>query len=260
MNQESRRPLLVFGDDGKPPADRAWSWIRAQDWDGWHLDLISADQDAEVDWGRPASGESWTPPWERELSGFSGRPDHAQLKFATDPRAMLADIEADLLVVGIESDTYLEALLTGSTTEWLLHHPPAPLVIARNDLPTRQVTACVDGSTHSLAALDSFAKLPLAAGSSVTLLAVSDGRVDLDDALAASAERLTGKVAQIDEVRLEGDATKAILDHLNDTGPDLVVLGTRGLTGWQRIRLGSTAGAVARAARCSSLVDYEEVR
>jgi nucleotide-binding universal stress UspA family protein len=40
--------------------------------------------------------------------------------------------------------------------------------------------------------------------------------------------------------------------------PDLVALGTRGLTGMRRLHHGSTAGAIARAAPCSVLLACAE--
>jgi nucleotide-binding universal stress UspA family protein len=55
-----------------------------------------------------------------------------------------------------------------------------------------------------------------------------------------------------------GRATDTILASLEETGADLVVLGTRGLTGWRRLRLGSTASAVVRSAPCDALVACSE--
>jgi nucleotide-binding universal stress UspA family protein len=41
-----------------------------------------------------------------------------------------------------------------------------------------------------------------------------------------------------------GHPTTRIVDHIEEHAPDLVVMGTKGLTGWRRLRLGSTASAV----------------
>ena len=57
---------------------------------------------------------------------------------------------------------------------------------------------------------------------------------------------------------LPGRPTEALLRAIADTGADMVVLGTKGLTGWQRIRVGSTAGALVRRAECNMLVAAAE--
>jgi nucleotide-binding universal stress UspA family protein len=50
---------------------------------------------------------------------------------------------------------------------------------------------------------------------------------------------------------LEGDAKKAILDYAAKWNPDLIVLGSHGRRGIDRIVLGSVSEAVARHAHCS---------
>ena len=65
---------------------------------------------------------------------------------------------------------------------------------------------------------------------------------ELGDVAAA----LIGAGALVDIQEQVGKPTKVILDRVDEHRPDLVVLGTRGLTGIERLRVGSTAGAVAR--------------
>ena len=48
--------------------------------------------------------------------------------------------------------------------------------------------------------------------------------------------------------------TTVIKRHLDEFEPDLVAFGTRGLSGLQRLRVGSTASSIARTASCSVLV------
>lgn len=257
----SRRPLLVFADDGSVPANTAWRWITNQTWPGWHVDVMTADTEGTpVEWGMPARASEWTPTWDRtvEVEGAEGV---RFLKVATDPRAMLADGEGvDVLVLGLRTHSFLQGVVTGSTTEWLLHHPPAPLLVARNPESVRRVVACVDGSEHALAALEAFATLPLAAESTVTVLSVADGRADAAAAATEGAGSLEGRVPDVTTVVRSGPPTYTILDFLDGVLPELVVLGTRGLTGWQRLRLGSTASAVVRGAPSSSLIASTDTR
>lgn len=256
-DSSSRRPLLVLGDDGNAPADSAWEWVVNQSWPGWHIDVMTADpEDARIAWGKPARVEEWETTWERTAADLDSAESVRFLKVITDPRAMLADVEADLLVVGLRSGSYLDAVVTGSTTEWLLHHPPAPLLVVRTSNRVRRALVCVDGSEHALSAITAFTALPVASSTDVTVLAVDDGRVDVEAATSHAMEALEGRVGAVDEAVESGSPARTILGQIDRLSPDLAVLGTRGLTGWRRLRLGSTAAAVVRMAPCTSLVDF----
>ncbi len=248
--------LLVLADDGTPPSTTAWIWLTQQPWKAWRIAVMTADETA-IEWGRPAEVVEWTPDWERLPEAIPG----AAMSFLhvnADPRAMLAEREdADLIVVGMRAESHLEAVVSGSTTEWLLHHPPAPLVVVSRSGAVRNVSVCVDGSTHALAALDSFLALPLSVDTKVTLLSIADGRVNAKAAVEQARARLKDEPVTVRATIALGRPTPAILDHIATHTPDLVVMGTRGLTGWQRLRLGSTASAVVRSAKTTSLVASE---
>jgi nucleotide-binding universal stress UspA family protein len=160
---------------------------------------------------------------------------------------MLGDrTDADLLVVGRPGATHEHLPAIGSTADWLLHHPPAPLAVIGAPGRVGSVLACVDGSVHAQRAVEVFSSLPLATGTEVTALAVDDGRTDPAAAVATATEALDGLVSSVTGLTVVGSPSETILRHLAETSPDLVVMGTKGLTGWQRLVLGSTAGAVAR--------------
>jgi nucleotide-binding universal stress UspA family protein len=57
-----------------------------------------------------------------------------------------------------------------------------------------------------------------------------------------------------DHVMLEGDPAEEIIDYANNGNIDLIVMGTHGRTGLERLLLGSVAEKVLRGARCSVLV------
>lgn len=256
---ETRR--LVFGDDGSAPADAAWRWIANHPWPAWQVDVLTADtEDAPIEWGAPPRTTEWDPTWGRTEQVEAAKGVRF-VKVATDPRAMLAEVEdVDLMVLGLRTHSFLQGFVTGSTTEWLLHHPPAPMVVARTPDRAKNVVVCVDGSEHALTALEAFASLPLAQGANITVLSVADGRSNADEAVTAGARGLEGRVAEIATVVRRGSPTPAILDYLDERLPELVVLGTRGLTGWARLRLGSTASAVVRGAPCTSLIASTDIR
>ena len=55
-------------------------------------------------------------------------------------------------------------------------------------------------------------------------------------------------------VFLEGDPAGEIVRYATDAGIDLIVMGTHGRTGLERLLLGSVAEKVMRDANCSVLV------
>jgi nucleotide-binding universal stress UspA family protein len=249
------RPTVVFGDDGTPAADVAWLWINSQRWPGWRLEVVSA---RPPEAGPPLVRERaqlhpWDPPHLRPLFAEAEFAETEHLTAEADPRLVLSRA-SDLLVIGPRGPGLLKSLHLGSTADWLLSHPPAPMVIVRHGCAVRSVVLCVDGSIHAERATDALADLPWAGQLDITVLAVDDRRCDVEAATAAATERLDRVGARITSSIVRGQPTPSILSYLEDATPDLVALGTRGLTGLRRLRVGSTAAAVARAATCSALV------
>lgn len=248
-------PLLVFGDDGSRGADVAWLWCNNHRWTGWSVEVVTA---TDPGWPPPAGASAlreWEPSWGR---AFWRSDEVASLRYRTaaaDPRVLLdARHDASLIVLGSRGLGHMRSLWVGSTAEWLLHHPPAPLAIVKTAAVAREVVVCADGSGHARRAIDAFLALPLAAEAEVLVVGVTDGRGDTAAAVEEARARLDGRVRHVEAREVEGKPTDAILGVLEDERPGLVVLGTRGLTGLERLRLGSTASAVVRAAGCNSLL------
>ncbi len=245
---------VLLGDDDSAGSDLAWFWVNAQRWDGGRLTVLRADPPA---YGAPAGDESARPtdPWRTavESAGFG------EIEFCVadaDPRVALlaAAADADLVVVG-PAGHGMGPRLVGSTTEWLLHDPPAPIVLARRGRTVRRVVLCADGSEHANAAAGALADLPWASSLEIDVVAVDDGRTDAAAAIESSVAKLASTGATISTTTLEGRRPhREILSHLDRTDTDLVALGTHGLSTLRRLTLGSTANAVAQLAPCSVLV------
>ncbi len=257
MATENREPggTIVFGDDGSSPADAAWLWINNQSWAGWNLEVITATEPPltppSVD--REPDLIEWDSPFSRTPLPQAGLGQVRFLTAVADPRILLGRrSDADVMVVGTKGLNPLQALLLGSTTEWLLQDPPAPLVVARSAARVGQALVAVDGSSHARRAVEAFALLPWAGQASVLVLAVDDGRTDLE-AISVALDLLHQEGIDAEGQQAAGRPTDVILEQIELRGPELVVLGTRGLTGLDRPRLGSTAAAVIRHGPCSVL-------
>jgi nucleotide-binding universal stress UspA family protein len=191
-------------------------------------------------------------------------------------RAIATEASADLVVVGPHGRGRLEAILVGSTSQGLLDGAHTSVLVARplrDDL--RTVVLAIDGSRHSAAAVRFLAALPLPPEArivAVTVLPARDPgygrawsdafleRIEADEreagtrvlAEAVGALRSAGRVVS-DELR-SGAPKHAILEAIEEHGADLVVLGARGLGGFEQLVLGSVSRGVAKAAPCSALV------
>jgi nucleotide-binding universal stress UspA family protein len=66
--------------------------------------------------------------------------------------------------------------------------------------------------------------------------------------------RPTNPEIPVEHVFLEGDPAPEIINYAAGTSADLIVMGTHGRTGLERLLLGSVAEKVMREAQCSVLV------
>lgn len=111
-----------------------------------------------------------------------------------------------------------------------------------------------DGSPGALAAADLLAQLPLPPASRITLLAVTGAEDDSERILSATRSRLGEGKAQLETMIRTGSAAVEILAAAQEQKPDLLVLGSRGLSPVSRFLLGSVAERVARHTGCAVLV------
>jgi len=243
--------VLLFGDDGSQASDAAWLWINNHTWSGWALDRLTASTVTVKALGpvRDVPRLERTPFTE---AGFSA----VQSSFVDgDPRVVLSEVaDADLLVVGSHGRSNWRGTWVGSTTTWLMQDPTAPLVMIRHGRRTQRVLVAVDGSVHADAAVQALVELPWASTLEVLVVSVDDGRTDAAASLKAGAMRLEGSVATLATQELSGHATDALVEAIENSAPDLVVMGTRGLTGWSRLTVGSTATAVVHSSGCNALL------
>lgn len=250
--------LVVMGDDASAAADTAWGWIDSQVWAQWRVDVVTA----RVPPIGPPLGEGaalprqWEPPRPRRARREADLAEVRHLVADADPRLVLGSRDdADLLVVGPRGHGLLKRLHLGSTAEYLLHHPPAPLVVARRATPVRRALIAVDGSPHAHRAVQAFTSLPwVTACESVTVLGVREDGAPVERGVRDAVETLAASGVSPDRLDRDGSVADAVMDAVSSFAADLVVLGTRGSTGLPLLFVGSTAGAVVRGADCSVLV------
>lgn len=94
------------------------------------------------------------------------------------------------MVVGRRGPGIAKALHLGSTAEWLMVHPPAPMVVARHGRTTLTTSVCHDGSPHADAAMAALCRMPWIDGVPVTIVSVDDGAMDVERTVRAARATL----------------------------------------------------------------------
>jgi nucleotide-binding universal stress UspA family protein len=235
------------------------------------LEAAVAEQIAEIN--RRAverlAGTDWT------VSGVV-RHGRAASAIVADARAF----EADLVIIGSRGHGQIASLLLGSVSSEVVDHAPCPVLVARTPSMSGLVFA-TDGSPAASAAETILGTWPIFASSSMRVVsvaevefpwtagiaptmlqAVADGYADdlreareVHQRLADEASRrLREHGRSVEGEMREGAPASEILAVAEAAGAELIVLGSRGLTGLKRLVLGSVARNVLQAGRISVLV------
>ncbi|MEY3732653.1 MAG: hypothetical protein RL347_12 [Actinomycetota bacterium] len=252
--------LLVLADDHSEGASIAWEWVRAQSWPGWNAEVVTVVS-SETPGAVEVEPYEWEPPVRRVPYRSTMLKEVRHIRAQGDARQVLGSVDADLLVIGPRGAGLAKKLHLGSVAEWLINCPVSPMVIARRPRKVEHVVVAVDGSTHSTRAVDTLRALPWLSQSNVQLVAVETG----NGSATAGAERALATLdAACRDVGVtvlrpaEWDLTISvrgeIMQYLHGHPCDLLVMGTHGLQGWERLRVGSTADYLTHHVEASVLL------
>jgi nucleotide-binding universal stress UspA family protein len=174
----------------------------------------------------------------------------------------------DVLVMGTRGLGPIRSVVIGSVARSLAQLSPVPVLIVRDlGAAPQRVLIAVDGSDASRAALAAFARLPVPNDITVELLHVLSARdwsgipmrdeelvqlrgteeraeSDAADALLKTSSQALPKAMAVRTATERGAVAETIRAHADAMDADLIVLGSRGLTGPRRPFWGSTAERV----------------
>ena len=214
-----------------------------------------------------------------ETRVLRGRPGSAIVEEATDLRA-------DLVVVGSRGLGPLRSVLLGSVSAEVVDHAPCPVLVARGASIGRVLVA-VDGSDTARRAVEHLADAKYLEGHRLHVLTVGPrlhaGRPywamnmtepaarTVEDLVAEDRRRSETHAARAAEALMRdgfevewtigaGDPSHEIIEAAENLDCDLIVLGSRGLTGLDRILLGSVARNVLLHSVTSVLIVREPIR
>lgn len=190
----------------------------------------------------------------------------------------------DLIVAGTRGRTGWKRLLVGSTAARLIRKAHCPVLTvhptdAGSPRPVRTLLVPTDFSEDAALAADAATRILGEAGADrrmvllhayhvpyeatylpapVLLDAISAADARVKRMIEALAAKLRDTGIRVDTVTCEADPAPAILDHAKSVGADLIAMGTQGLSGLNRLLLGSTAERVIASAPCPVLTVRRE--
>jgi nucleotide-binding universal stress UspA family protein len=218
----------------------------------------------------------------KALEKEAGATVTAEVSDATDPaRAIAEAVEAhaaDLIVMGTHGHSGIKHAFLGSVAERTLRTAPCPVLAVKESGPTAaapisRILVAMDFSPHAEEAAQVATRLAKRLSASVDVLHVFDLPRDYIPYASVFGTELEQKVEsgvaeKLESVRERLEATDVpvtlhyrrghpsvvIADTAEQSGCQLIVMGTRGQTGLSHVLLGSVAERTLRAAPCSVLV------
>lgn len=205
-----------------------------------------------------------------------GRPASALLHEASA-------MQPDLIVIGSRGHGPMATVLLGSVSTEVVDHASCPVLVARGPAAHRLIVG-VDGSASAQRAIAALTRWPIFAGLPARVVAVAEApagwavgvgaafypawvelRDSTVDARRGQLEQVADRACQdlvmaglraTSELR-EGDAADELVRAAAEDGADLIVTGSRGLSGLARLALGSVARKVVLHTSASVLVVRE---
>jgi len=205
-----------------------------------------------------------------ETHATIGRPKTEIVKLAEE-------LDAGLVVLGSRGFGSLKRALLGSVSNGVVRHTHSSVLVVRGsgegDQPPGRILLAVDGSGEAAAAAEAAVEISSATGSKLHVLSVLRSPYPGPETWDIGEERLkrvrrnvrtfvyglseqpTAEGGHIEEMHLAfGKPDKEIVALGERIEVDLVVIGSRGLSGARRALLGSVSDSVVRHAHCSVLV------
>ncbi len=186
------------------------------------------------------------------------------LRYGDEPvreiAAQAEESQADLVVMGRRGVHWLERLMLGEAAARVVGHVHCSVLVVPKEsgMWDQGILLAVDGSRFADAAAVAAGNLAKLCGLPVTVLSVcanDDLKCDLVQAMADRVRDLLRRDGvAADSVVKEGNPAKAIVAAAAENECDLIVVGSHGRTGLDRILMGSVSQQVIVQAKCPVLV------
>lgn len=186
--------------------------------------------------------------------------------------------KSTMIIMGRRGRTGLKRLMMGSVTARVIGHAPCNVLVVPRaaELQFRSIVVATDGSAYSSAAVSEAIGLARRNGSQLTVIAVVPAEIatptDIDFTMnqreliaekemhnAEKNARAVKDAAQKEGVDVKafvmsGKPAEAIIQTAGERKADLIVVGSHGRTGVERLLMGSVAERVIVLASCPVLI------
>ena len=186
--------------------------------------------------------------------------------------------KADLIVMGSRGLTDVRAFVLGSVSRRVVMHAGCPVLLIKKRVPVlRRIVVGMDGSKHAWAGVEYLLRMPLPEAARITVVSVvpplpietSPVQITLSEFLEQLHVPLLKKAQAVAKeavarIQKAGFEAKAVVVHGHPSHEivkvaeaeraDLVVVGSRGLTGTTRFLMGSVSDGVIKYAPSAVLV------
>ena len=167
--------------------------------------------------------------------------------------------QADMVIMGTHGRTGLKRLMMGSVTAKVIGHATCNVLVVPLDakIECGNILVATDGSKYSEAAASEAIGIAKRCGGSLTVISVASS-----DAEILSAEDYVKEVSELAEkegIKTEGLTVKgkpyeAIIETSKQRRADLIVMGSHGRTGLERLLMGSVTERVIGHSESAVLV------
>ncbi|GIL05741.1 MAG: universal stress protein [Betaproteobacteria bacterium] len=160
---------------------------------------------------------------------------------------------ADVIVMGRRGKRGLARRMLGDATSRMIGKAHCNVLVAPEgaDFWRTRVLLATDGSRFSDAAAVATAKIAALGRLPVTVISIvresftEQRAAEADEAAARVHAHLSARGLEVDKVVLRGDPAALIVETAAARAADLIVMGTHGRTGWERVLVGSvTVGVI----------------
>jgi len=186
--------------------------------------------------------------------------------------------QADMIIMGRRGRTGLRRLLMGSVTAKVIGHASCDVLVVPRDAEIRyqKILLATDGSKYSAAAASEAIGIAKRCGSFLYVVCVVPsetaspfdivhsemqhemiaqnelrvGEKNVNDLLAAAKQ----EGVRVEGLIIEGRPYEAIVENAREKDVDLIVMGSHGRTGLERLLMGSVTERVVGHADCSVLI------
>ncbi len=171
-------------------------------------------------------------------------------------------VKADVIVMGRRGRRGLARLMLGHATAQVIGQAHCNVLVVPRaaHVEGRHIVLATDGSRFADAAAVTAGNLARVCGTPITVTSVHkaeygpERRAEADQAVARVVGHMQGEGAKAEGRVLEGDPADAIAGLARECNADLIVTGSHGRTGLQRVLLGSTSERILNETPCAVLV------